>query len=154
MSSCSIFFSRKSCFFVSISSVSRSLWRASCVVGAPRDRWCLDFEELDEEPELELPLNNFDILLMFCRLFHVSEVRIKLFQTPRICVIAPASRCFHVQVRWRRIFRIGGSVNSTRNGWWMHFFFFLPHLSQLPVWRSDTWLTPSQNPCIFVSAES
>lgn len=122
MSSCSIFFSRKSCFLVSISSVSRSLWRASWVVGAPRDRWCLDLEELDEE--LELPLNSFDILLMVRRVIYVSEVtvRFKIFQTPRICVVASASRCFHVQVRWRRIFRIGGSVDSTPNGGWMRFF--------------------------------
>lgn len=32
-SSCSIFFSRNSCFFVSISSVSRSFWIASCGLG-------------------------------------------------------------------------------------------------------------------------
>lgn len=37
---------------------------ASWGEGPPRDRWCLDFEELDEL-ELELPLNNFDILLIF-----------------------------------------------------------------------------------------
>lgn len=152
MSSCSIFFSRKSCFLVSISSVSRSLWRASWVVGAPRDRWCLDLEELDEELELELPLNSFAILLMFRRSIYVSDVTFKLFQTPRICVVDPASRCFYVQVRWRWIFRIGGSVNSTLNGGRMHF--FPPHLLQLPAWRSDTWLRPSQNPCTFVAAES
>lgn len=35
VSSCSIFFSRNSCFLLSISSVSRSLWMASWGVGPP-----------------------------------------------------------------------------------------------------------------------
>lgn len=41
-------------------------------MGAPRDRWCLDLEELDEELEEELeelPLKNFDILLMLSLFF-------------------------------------------------------------------------------------
>lgn len=39
---------------------------ASCGLGPPFDRWCLDLEELDDEPELlELPLKSFDILLIF-----------------------------------------------------------------------------------------
>lgn len=37
---------------------------ASWGEGPPLDRWCLDFEELDEEPEPELPLNNLEILLI------------------------------------------------------------------------------------------
>lgn len=41
---------------------------ASWAVGPPRERWCLDFEELDEELELELPLKSFEILLIFNRL--------------------------------------------------------------------------------------
>lgn len=41
---------------------------ASCGEGPPRDRWCLDLDELDEL-ELELPLNNFDILLIFSQFF-------------------------------------------------------------------------------------
>lgn len=50
---------------------------ASCGVGPPRDRWCLDFDELDElELELELPLNSFEILLIFPQLF--SELTAKV----------------------------------------------------------------------------
>lgn len=48
---------------------------ASCGVGPPRDRWCLDFDELDEL-ELELPLNSFEILLIFPQLF--SELTAKV----------------------------------------------------------------------------
>lgn len=47
-----------------MSSVSRSLWMASWGEGPPLDRcWCLDLLP-DDEPELELPLKNFVILLI------------------------------------------------------------------------------------------
>lgn len=37
---------------------------ASWAEGPPRDRWCLDLEELDEF-ELALPLKSCEILLIF-----------------------------------------------------------------------------------------
>lgn len=97
ISSCCIFFSRKSCFLVSISSVSRSLWMASWAVGPPRERWCLDFEELDEELELELPLKNFEILLIFSR-FSVFPTRARALSNCADFVFAllhsvPRDRC-------------------------------------------------------------
>lgn len=74
ISSCSILFSRKSCFLVSISSVSRSLWMASCGVGPAWDRWwCRGFDELDEL-ELELPLNNLVNLLIFYPFLSIASV--------------------------------------------------------------------------------
>lgn len=68
--SCWILLSKYSCFFVNIASVSLSLLMASWGDGPDRDL-CLDLEldpelELGLEDELdELPLNNFEILLIF-----------------------------------------------------------------------------------------
>lgn len=79
ISSCSILFSRKSCFLVSISSVSRSLWMASWGVGPwCRDRWwCRDFDELDEL-ELELLLKKLVNLLIFYPFLSISSVNFPL----------------------------------------------------------------------------